>query len=70
MTDKEKQSAKERRKQELEELKYELSTIKPGRAIYVDQLGKSNPGNVFFREASSDLTQLKSNVEKELRKLK
>jgi len=69
MTDEEKLSAKERKKQELEELKYELRTTKPGRAIYVDQLGKSNPGNVFFK-APSDLTQLKSNVEKELRKLK
>ena len=51
MTDEEKLSAKERKKQELEELKYELRTTKPGRAIYVDQLGKSNPGNVFFKGA-------------------
>jgi hypothetical protein len=67
MTEEEKNRAKERHKAELQELKYELSTLKPGRAVYIDQLGQSNAGNVFFK-TSNDLTQLKSNVEKELRK--
>ena len=69
MTEEEIHRTKERQKQELQELKYELSTLKPGRAVYIDQLGQSNAGNVFFK-SPKDLTQLKSNVEKELRKFK
>ena len=69
MTEEEKQRAKERHKQELQVLKAELSSLKPGRAIYIDKLGQSNAaGNVFFK-ASTDITQLKSDLEKELRKL-
>ena len=69
MTEEEKQRAKERHKQELQVLKAELSSLKPGRAIYIDKLGQSNAGNVFFKLASTDTTQLKSDLEKELRKL-
>ena len=69
MTEEEKQRAKERHKQELQVLKAELSSLKPGRAIYIDKLGQSSAGNVFFKLASTDTTQLKSDLEKELRKL-
>ena len=73
MTDEEKQRAKDRHKQELQVLKEELATLPAGRAVYVDRLGPADAaaGNVFFKISNEkNLTQLKSNLEKELKKLK
>lgn len=55
-----------RHKQELQVLKAELSSVKPGRAIYSDRLGcsENSAGHVFFKV--TDHTKLKSDVEKEL----
>ena len=71
MTDEEKQRAKDRHKQELQVLKEELATLPAGRVVYVDRLGPADAGNVFFKISNEkNLSQLKSNLEKELKKLK
>ena len=76
MTDEEKQRAKESRRQELRVLKAELADLKPGRAVYVHQLGGGSShavaaaGHVFFKTTNAkDLTRLKSELERELKKL-
>ena len=65
MTEEEIHRAKLKKKQELEVLRDELSTLKPGRALYLNQVGDSSLGSVYFKV--SDRPQLKSNIEKALK---
>jgi len=72
MSDEEKQRIHDRQKAELTVLKAELASIKPGRAVYLDKLGGGHSGggggHVLFKV--NDLPMLKSNLGKELKKLK
>ena len=64
MTEEEIRRARLKKKQELEILRDELSSLKPGRALYLNQVGDSSLGAVYFKV--SDRPQLKSNIEKAL----
>ena len=61
MTDEEKLSAKERKKQELEELKYELRTTKPGRVytspqtVFSVNYNKSDKHHLYHRNLQISL---------------
>lgn len=69
MTDEEIVASKLKEKQELEVLRAELQSVKPGRTVYLNTLGNSQNqhGSVFFKV--SNLPQLKSDVEKKIKKL-
>lgn len=71
MTPEEIKATKERQKQELEVLRAELSSLKPGRSVYLSSLGSHNTqnhqGNVYFKV--SNLPELRSNLEKQIKKL-
>ena len=69
MTDEEIVASRLKEKQELEVLRAELQSVKPGRTIYLNTLGNSQNqhGSVFFKV--SNLPQLKSHVEKKIKKL-
>ena len=70
MTSEEIKVANQQKKAQLEVLSSELSQLKPGRKVYVGTLDTPNvssPGQVLFE--TKDLSRLKSNLAKELKKL-
>ena len=66
MTEEEIERVNSRKKQELEELRHELTSLKPNRALYLNRLGDSTLGNVYFKV--SDVPKLKSNLNKAIKK--